>query len=1123
MKKIIWLLGLIGFASLAEAQVQPSVDSTVQTLSNKTHTNQNYSNGFLSQYTPQPPFNNSTIGAAATLAGLTLGGGQVIVPECSYTATFSGSVMTVTSVGNPGCSLAAGGGVWGVGVPVPTYITTLGTGTGGLGTYNLSNSPSNAGPEKVDGTIQLTAALPVYSGIQYIGQGYSVTQALMQTTVGTVLQGNGNNSGGATFDAFDYDNTDLGTPPTVPSTFLNGMVQGFGVQNMTLMWFNYGIKIGGLYNPGCNGCTFSNLSSITATSWSYWFENFINSTFSNVYSSYGLLGQAAFGSSGFAANSNGNSQFYGLVAQYGSSLSQRGWLFFARGGGGGLDILYGNGIQANVSGRASNTQAATMTASSANISVPNASIYAIDQPVVFSAAVNGLSALTTYYVTSVNTGTNVITVALLQYGTNLAPTNIVSSGSAAVNITTYGFPNVEFVGYGTSAIVGVDFTGLDLEAAGGGVSNSAVQIQNTRDIHLQADYTSAGSLATVVGRHSDGFSYVGTEYTIAGVSYDWDATYGYPMTFGAVKQLTPVAGNSNFVSIGTPNLSCGSTDTRATTCAGLLNLSGKYTSDAYLNKNGQFIDFANFPIGAKTIAYANGATIGTGNGQTSNVECPTSGSNSLVLPLLAANGDGIWLKVSNPSTGTCTLTSQSSQIILANGTSATSIVIPGQSRAEIGSVSAASPFWTAEYYSAASTPFNNTVLQGGLAFVTPPSGYMDATGNLILGQVPNAAQTVSFSATAGATVGGTIATTGTAGQFSYTTGTGLAAGDYIVITGTLGGTGTVVGYSTGTMYYVSAVGSGTFTLQTSAQGAIVTTAGTITGLTFTPYVGVAFSAATLTGTSAGDVTRRIIVQQGSGPYTYIDCVVNVYVSNAAAACTLSGTLSGTGPYTPLVTGTNLTTNTAGANAQTYSVPLQNAYANSFVYLPASSAFGAPGNYFCQWSTPAIAQCNTLASSGYTANSGTPTIPGSPVAPSGLTPGTYTQTINAALPGPSVNIASGSLLANGQIRYKVFATTNNDADNKFAPVRFNSGTVCNASAFTSGVTLTLDGTIANNAATSSQVASCTFTYANSMNTVAPTRLSVATGSGAYPLAFDTSLAVATDEIVLEYYSASEYPN
>jgi len=87
------------------------------------------------------------------------------------------------------------------------------------------------------------------------------------------------------------------------------------------------------------------------------------------------------------------------------------------------------------------------------------------------------------------------------------------------------------------------------------------------------------------------------------------------------------------------------------------------------------------------------------------------------------------------------------------------------------------------------------------------------------------------------TLAATVATSGTGGQFTCGNST-LAAGDRVTITGTLGGTGTITGYTTGKTYKVSAV-TGTspsvtgFTLTLEDGTAIVTTAGTLTGLTYT--------------------------------------------------------------------------------------------------------------------------------------------------------------------------------------------------------------------------------------------------------------------------------------------------
>ena len=99
--------------------------------------------------------------------------------------------------------------------------------------------------------------------------------------------------------------------------------------------------------------------------------------------------------------------------------------------------------------------------------------------------------------------------------------------------------------------------------------------------------------------------------------------------------------------------------------------------------------------------------------------------------------------------------------------------------------------------------------------------------------------------TAAATTLAGVAITGTGGQISYTSQAGLVSGQYLTISGTLGGTGTITGYSNPTTYILTAVTATTATLTTTAGAAVVTTAGTPTGLTYT--LGVAPVTATISG------------------------------------------------------------------------------------------------------------------------------------------------------------------------------------------------------------------------------------------------------------------------------------
>jgi hypothetical protein len=124
------------------------------------------------------------------------------------------------------------------------------------------------------------------------------------------------------------------------------------------------------------------------------------------------------------------------------------------------------------------------------------------------------------------------------------------------------------------------------------------------------------------------------------------------------------------------------------------------------------------------------------------------------------------------------------------------------------------------------------------------------------------------------TLAATVAVSGTAGQFTCGASS-LSVGDTVTITGTRAGTGTITGYASGTIYKVSAV-TGTspnvtgFTLQTSGGAAIVTTAGTLTGLTYTTATN-----PTLTISSGSGSAAAVAVTLNIGFVKQYDSLYNV--------------------------------------------------------------------------------------------------------------------------------------------------------------------------------------------------------------------------------------------------------
>jgi len=157
--------------------------------------------------------------------------------------------------------------------------------------------------------------------------------------------------------------------------------------------------------------------------------------------------------------------------------------------------------------------------------------------------------------------------------------------------------------------------------------------------------------------------------------------------------------------------------------------------------------------------------------------------------------------------------------------------------------------------------------------ITAPGTLSSSEPTHRVGTVQNGTAALKF---AGTRAKGSVAMTtptisgavisGTGGQFTCTATT-IAVNNLITISGTLTGTGTITGYSNPTTYKVSAItGSGSavtgFTLTTTGDAAIVTTAGTTTGLTFSNGSRQSVASVSLTG-----AVREVDLVSGGSGYT----------------------------------------------------------------------------------------------------------------------------------------------------------------------------------------------------------------------------------------------------------------
>lgn len=131
---------------------------------------------------------------------------------------------------------------------------------------------------------------------------------------------------------------------------------------------------------------------------------------------------------------------------------------------------------------------------------------------------------------------------------------------------------------------------------------------------------------------------------------------------------------------------------------------------------------------------------------------------------------------------------------------------------------------------------NSTITATSAATATYGSALSTARSDFLITDSAYATSGIAVGDTLSLSTTSTLASviiTGSTGQFSCTS-TYLAVGMTVTISGTLGGTGSITGYTTPTTYRISVTnGSTTFTLTTTGGAALTTSAGTPTGLTYT--------------------------------------------------------------------------------------------------------------------------------------------------------------------------------------------------------------------------------------------------------------------------------------------------
>lgn len=328
-----------------------------------------------------------------------------------------------------------------------------------LTTYDLTDGGTNNQPLPIYNNMSISC--DVMPSFQWSTIGFQSPDSIPQVVVGAQLVGDG------TFDAFEVNSGAVAPFPN-PGSFSNAGISGAHFENLVFKNVRTAIHAGGQNNPGLWHSDIRRVYVIESTGWGIDLENFQHICVSQVYTLGCKNGQRYACSSGNTILSPGNSEFDHLFNNRKADSTGRGILLEAYGTGAELNECNIDYIQCNSGPGLVAPVPATMSSASANISVPNASLFVLDQPVYFTVLnTNGFNTPKlgrAYFVVNVNTTNNTIQVANMVRGTAIVPTN--GTANSTQSVGSFGFPGIEIVGHTGGKVLHWTMANIDQEAVG---------------------------------------------------------------------------------------------------------------------------------------------------------------------------------------------------------------------------------------------------------------------------------------------------------------------------------------------------------------------------------------------------------------------------------------------------------------------------------------------------------------------------------------------------------------------------------------------------------------------------------------------------------------------------------
>lgn len=474
--------------------------------------------------------------------------------------------------------------------------------------------------------------------------------------------------------------------------------------------------------------------------------------------------------------------------------------------------------------------------------------------------------------------------------------------------------------YTSGTYTNVAFTGGTGSGAKGTVYVGTNSIDSVYNIVSGGDYTN-GSFSNVALTGGSGSG----------------ATAIITVSGGNVIDVTMVYGGNNYAANDVLSASAASIGNGIATIS-VTNVGSGYPDGIYSNVpltntvgSGSLalatITISGGTVVACAISYAGIGYATTDTLTASNTNLGGAGSGFTAKPATINPSSGFQCQVNSVTTGSVT------KVVLTNDglgyTAGDILSVPaddiGKKSGIIGSLGGITG---GGFYTSSTSGSGTGTISGTVMTITAMSSGSFVTGQTITGTGVSSDTTITSYGTPTATLA-SVVITGITGDFSCTATT-LAVGNTVTISGTFGGTGSITGYANPTSYLISETnGTTTFKLTTLTGAAVVTTAGTPTGLTYKLYGGAGsynvsksqtvtsttlsglgiFRNKALTGGSGSGATANVTITQGVvSNVTLVNPGVNYAVGDNLTA-SFAGVTNGVGSGTALVGGSLYTDGT----------------------------------------------------------------------------------------------------------------------------------------------------------------------------------------------------------------------